>query len=596
MGVVQEGVIDGMQLPPDYTVSQWADMHIVLPEGMASEPGRWRSSRAPYQREMMNVLADPTVRQVILMTSAQIGKTLVLIVGIGYYIHHRPSPMIMIQPTLEMGEAFSKDKLDPIIRESEVLAERVAGEKSRTSSNTMRYKAFPGGFLAITGANSPTSLRMRSVRIVWADEVDAYPPVAGNEGDPLKLAMKRSMTFWDAKLVACSTPTVKGLSRIDGLYEKSDQRKLHVCCPECDAEQALEWEFVVWDKGKPETARYVCQGCGSLLTDGQIKAACLKGVWIAAKPSVGIVGFAIWQIYSPFSSMPLIVAEFEDAQGKPAEEQVFWNTVLGRAWDGDLAANVTVAALLKRRETYAVSPLPERAVVVTAGVDVQADRIEVLFRAFGPENESWAVHMAKIYGDPAGNAPWAELEEMLLTRFPHPSGRTLQVEAAAIDSGFLAQKVYDFANKHFQVGRRWHAIKGVSGEARPAWMQSEQRIKGGARLFIVGIDAMKTEEYSRLATEEHGKDYTHFPHRDAFDEAWFEQLIVEKVRIVYNTSGQPKREWFKPPGKRNEALDLMVYASAAHRSLNINHIQRLEAFYQPKQSTSAADIAKLFRR
>lgn len=597
MSVVKEGFLAGLALPPAYTVSEWSDRHIYLPSETSAEPGRWRTDRASYQRDMMDVQTDPTVDTVVYHTSAQVGKTQVILNGIGYHIHHAPAPMLMIEPTLEMAEAFSTDKLMPTIRASAVLAERVGGgkEKSRDASNTMRHKSFPGGSLSIAGANSPTSLRMRSVKIVWADEVDAYPPSAGDEGDPLKLAVKRSQTFWDSKLVCASTPTLAGLSRIDELFEKSDKRYFFVRCAECDHEQHLVWEQVTWTRKQPETAGYCCPHCGCVWNDAEVKAAVRKGRWIATAPFTGTAGFHIWQIYSPWSSLEEIVRGFEETENRPAERQVWWNTTLGRVWDGSISANITVDALLKRREPYPATRLPERVVVLTAGVDVQGDRIEVLFKGYGPDNEQWILDHLKVYGDPASDPPWAELAEVLQVRIPHPSGRALAIEAVAIDSGFMTQKVYNFSSRHIAVGRRWYAIKGIAGEGKVAWAQSELKLKGGQRLYNVGVDGLKTELYSRLATEEHGPNYLHFPEREPFGEQWFEQLIIEKVRTVYDARGFGRREWFKPNGARNEALDLNVYADAAHKSLNINHKERLARMYaRADASETAAAVARMF--
>jgi len=317
-------------LPPDYTISQWADAHVMLSSEMAAEPGRWRTDRAPYQREMMDCITDPAVKQVVLHTSAQVGKTSVLLNGIGYHIHHRPSPMLAIQPTLEMAEAFSKDKLDPMLRDTPELAERVGDRKSRNASNTIRHKQFPGGQLSIAGANSPTSLRMRSVKIVWADEVDAYPAVVGEEGDPLQLAYKRTQTFWDSKLVVSSTPTVQGISRIQAMFEEGDQRFFYIPCPDCGGFIVLEWENITWEHGKPETACHMCPECGALAEDHDIKRSLKDGEWRAHGEFNGIASFHIWQAYSPWSSLSEIVAEYERTEGIQSQRQVWWNTSLGR--------------------------------------------------------------------------------------------------------------------------------------------------------------------------------------------------------------------------------------------------------------------------
>ncbi len=595
MGVVLEGLLEGLLQPPSYTVSEWANAHMMLPENSA-EPGRYRSDRAPYQAEPQDTLNDPSVHTIVWESSAQVGKTQFLLNVIGYCIHHKPSPMMMIQPTIEMGEAFVKDKLDTAIQATPVLTERVAPERSRSGGNTKRYKSFPGGQLTINGANSPTSLRQRSIKILLADEVDAYPAVAGNEGDPLKLAARRTQTFKmvGAKVLATSTPTIEGLSKIDDLYKSSDQRRYYVPCPECGAEQHLVWDRVTWTRGKPETAAYACAECGCLLQDHEIKAAVRKGRWIPTATFNGVAGFHIWAIYSPWATLPEIVREFEEAEGKPALLQEFWNGVLGLPYDGDQAANVTVQELLERRETFAKAVVPAGACVLTAGVDVQGDRLEVLIKAHGADGEAWLLDHVTIWGAPESDPPWRELEELLSVRVPHPSGRQLGIEAAAIDSGYMTQRVYAFSVRNVVIGRRWWAIKGVDGENRPAWAKSDVKLKSGQRLFLVGTYALKDEIYGRLGVKEPGPGFLHIPEREPFGEAWMEQLIVEKVRTVYDPKGYPRREYYKPPGKRNEALDLNVYADAAHKSLNINHAARLREMYAPPVVADVSAVAKLF--
>ena len=593
--VVYGAALEALQPPPDYTVSQWADIHVILAPELASEAGRWRTDRAPYQREMMDVMTDPAVHTIVEMTSAQVGKTSTLLNGIGYHVHHAPCPMLLIQPTLDMAQAFSQDKLAPMINASPALFDRVADEKSRSSSNTIFYKAFPGGYLAIAGANSPTSLRMRSVRIVLADEIDAYPISIGEEGDPLKLAHKRTQTFFDAKLIVSSTPKVAGTSRIAAMYEESDQRKYYIPCPDCGHYQHLVWENVHWTKGQPDTAGYACEECGTLWADGDIKRALRHGEWRATQPFNGTAGFYIWQIYSPWSSLEEIVREYEASEGKPAERQVWVNTVLGLPWDGDERAGVTAEMLYQRREIYPAAKVPERACVLTAGVDVQGDRLECLIRAFGADNESWCLEHVKIYGDPSTDPPWAELEEVLRVRLPHPSGKELGIEATAIDSGYLTQRVYDFSSRHIQVGRRWYAIKGQPGEGRVAWEMSKVKLKGGNRLYLVGVDGLKTEIYSRLGVLVPGPNFIHFPEHEPFNEDWFHQLTVERIRTVYDPRGFPRREFYKPEGQRNEAFDLMVYTEAAHKSLNVDHKARLAHLYQRTKKTDMRELAQMFR-
>lgn len=373
---VFEGLREGVQPPPEYTVSQWADQHVYLPEE-AAEPGRWRTDRAPYQREMMDVLTDPDVSVVVYHTSAQVGKTAIELNGIGYHIHHQPSAMLRLDPSEPMSEAFVQDKLDPMLRATPVLAERVAPEGGRSAVNNVSKKSFPGGYLSMAWATSSTALRMRSVKIVWADEIDEYPISVGKQGSPIDLAYKRTQTFraLGAKLVLASTPVLKGLSHIDDYFERSDKRYFMVPCEQCATFDKLEWEHVKWDAGKPETAYYQCPHCGFPMSDASIKRQVRFGHWRATAEFTGTAGFHIWQIYSPWSSLKEIVKEYEEAQGKPEKLQYFWNTVLGLSYDGDLTAGVEADELFNARELYSPQNLPRGLVALTAGVDVQGDRI-----------------------------------------------------------------------------------------------------------------------------------------------------------------------------------------------------------------------------
>ena len=592
-----EGLIEGMRLPPDYSVSEWADANLMLSPELAAEPGPWRTDRAPYQREILDSLADPAIDVLVFKSSAQVGKTSILTAGIGYYIDHAPSPMLAVQPTLDMAAAFSKDKLDPVIRDTPCLARRVSPEKARSGGNTMYYKGFPGGQLSIAGANSPTSLRMRSVKLVWADEVDAYPKSAGREGSPVKLAYKRTQTFREngALLFLSSTPTVKGISEVDEWYEQSDQRHYLVPCAHCHTHQKLVFENIVWEKGDPDSAMYSCEECGVLNTDIEIKRGVKQGYWQADKAFNGIAGFYIWQIHSPWSSLASIVREYEDAEGKPGDMQVFHNTVLGLSWDDAENAPADVETLLNRREIIDPDVLHENAAYVAASVDVQGDRLELLVVAYGPNMERWTLSMEKHYCNPRSEAAWQWLENQLSTRrYMHPTGNKLRIEVAGIDSGYCTQEVYAFCTKWQALGRPWFAVKGVAGEGRPAFELSKTRAKGGGKLFAIGVDDCKTHLYACLAMMEPGPGYVHIADRPEFGREWLTQLTCERVHVTHDNKGYVKREWHCPPGARNEAIDLMVYNYAVVRGTNVDIGARLASFYEERGSSGFEGVASMF--
>lgn len=300
--------------PKKLTVSQWSDEYRQLSSEASSESGKWRTSRAEYQRGIMEAFSDPTIETVVWMSSAQVGKTEILLNIIGYFVDQDPSPILLLQPTLEMAQAFSKDRLAPMIRDTKQITDKVKESKSKDSGNTILHKTFMGGHITMAGANSPSSLASRPVRVVLCDEVDRYPASAGTEGDPVNLAFKRTTTFWNRKKMITSTPTIKGASRIERAYEESDMRKFYVPCPACGHEQILEWENVVWETNRPETATYHCSKCGSGWSDGVRHNAIKEGRWIAQNQKKGVAGFWINEIYSPWVELGTMAKNFLEAK------------------------------------------------------------------------------------------------------------------------------------------------------------------------------------------------------------------------------------------------------------------------------------------
>ena len=279
-----EKIFKVLQPPPDLKLSEWADEYRRLSSEASAEPGRWRTSKAPYQREIMDAITDMTVKKVVVMSAAQVGKTDAMILNpIGYYIHYEPSPIMVLQPTIQMAEAFSKDRLSPMIRDTPVIAERI-NDKSRTSGNTILQKIFPGGHVTMVGANSPSSLASRPIRILLADEIDRYPATAGSEGDPLFLAAKRLTTFWNRKEVDVSTPTIKGMSRIEVEYQNSSRGEWNAPCPCCGELQPLKWANVVFDKDNLNEINYVCEKCGTISSEVEWKEGFKNGRFVHEDP------------------------------------------------------------------------------------------------------------------------------------------------------------------------------------------------------------------------------------------------------------------------------------------------------------------------
>lgn len=554
-------------LAPDplLSVASWADHHRVLSSVSSSEPGRWSTARTPYLREVMDALS-PTSRaeRVVLMAGAQVGKTECGLNWVGFVIHHAPGPMLLVEPSLEMMKRVSKQRIDALIEATPPLAERVRDPRSRDSGNTLLMKDFPGGVLVMTGANSAVGLRSMPVRYLFLDEVDAYPGDVENEGDPVELAIQRTVTFRRRKIYLCSTPTLKGLSRIERAYHESDRRIYEVPCDACGRFSQILWRDIVWSQERPEAAAWRCPYCETLHSEWRKPALLAAGRWRATAEGDGrTVGFHLSSLYSPWLSWGEIVRDFLAAKDDPARLKVWVNTRLAETWEDRFDDGIDPTSLIQRREEYGVDPLPEGVAVITAGVDVQADRLELEIVGWGRDEESWSLDYRVLWGDPSAPQVWRLLDELLARQYRHPVFSALSIEATCIDSGgHHTLAVYDYCRDRQR--RRIFAIKGRAG-AIPIWPRRPGRAnKGRVPLFTVGVDSAKETIYARLAVTPPGPGTMHFPlDRDV---VYFEQLTAERCVTRY-VKGFPKREWIKDPGRRNESLDCRVYAYAALHAL-----------------------------
>ncbi len=547
---------EALRPPPKLTVSQWADRHRRLSRESSAEPGQWTTDRAPYQRAIMDAVSDPSVTDIVVMSSAQVGKTEIINNILGYYIAHDPCPMLVIQPTLEMGEAWSKDRLAPMIRDTPELKARIAQATSRASGNTLRHKVFPGGHVTVSGANSPASLASRPVRLLLGDERDRWPYSAGTEGDPWRLALKRTTTFWNAKRIQCSTPTIANYSAIEREYLASSRERFHVFCPACDAPQSLVWAQVKWDNDDPDTARYECAECATPWDDVTRWRTLHNGEWQADAPDVTTKrGFHISELYSPWVELRTMVDAWLAAKRKPSLLQTFVNTSLGETWE-DRGDALDHEILFRRREPW--EALPEDCLMLTAGVDVQQDRLEIEIVAWSEDEQSWSAHYEQLWGDPHKPDVWGDLENTLSIQFPTVDGRILTVASCCVDSGYATSEAYKFcAGKQ---GRRIFAVKGVAGAGRPAVKQPSY-IQGPVRcwLYTLGVDNLKGRVFHSLTIAQPGPGYCHFPMDRQM--AYFQGLTSEKLERKM-TAGR-ERIGYVQISERNEPLDLRVYATAA---------------------------------
>lgn len=518
----------------------------------------------------MDAISDPGVEKVTGMTSAQVGKTEILNNAIGFYISQDPAPILLIEPTLEMSDAWSKDRFAPMLRDTPCLRGKVSEPRSRTGDNTIRHKSFPGGHITTAGANSAASLASRPVRIVIKDELDRFPPSAGTEGDPAKLADKRAQTFWNRKLVSMSTPTIKGVSRIEAEWGESDQRHYYVPCLKCGEEQILVWQQIKWDKkkdGNPDldTVHYECIGCKVRLGEAEKSEMVRRGKWIASRPEITRhAGFQINELYSPWSSWRKIVEEFIEAKKRPESLKVWVNTVLGECWEDQEQYSIDVAKLAERIESYV--DLPLGVLLLTASVDVQDDRLVSKVKGWGLGDESWFVEYKSFFGSPGRSDLWIQLDDFISRKWIREDGLEISVFSVCIDSGgHFTDAVYQYVRRHRS--RRYFAVKGFGGFGKVFIGKITRNNKYRALLLPLGVDTAKELIFDRLAIENPGPGYMHF--NQACDEEYFLQLTAEHCITKYN-KGFPTKVWVKKDTRRNEALDCEVYALAAYTLLNAN--------------------------
>lgn len=558
-----KGSIGSLKPPKKLTISEWADANRRLDSQSSAEAGRWYTSRAEYQRGMMDACSDPNNIEVVIKAGAQLGKSEALLNIIGYHIDNDPSPILFLQPTVEMAQSFSKDRVSSgLLKSTPCLKGKVSDPRSRDSGNTTLHKTFTGGALSMVGANSPSGLASRPIRIVLCDEVDRYPTSAGSEGDPISLAKKRTATFWNRKIIMVSTPTNKGASRIDDAFESSDKRFYNVPCKHCEHKQVLEWANVQWEKDKPDTAKYMCEECNVLWSDSDRRWSIRNGEWIATAPFKGKAGFAISGLYSPWTPLSDGVKEFLDVKKNPEQLRVWTNTYLGETFE-DEGEQVDDMALAERREEMPY--IPADVALLTCGVDTQDNRLEVTMQGWGRDDESWVMFHKTLYGDPSAPQLWEALDSIIFKTYEKEDGTEISVRATAIDSGgHFTNSVYKYVKKH--TGKRVFAIKGVGGDGKPIVGRPSKNNIARCPLFAVGVNTVKDLIFARLKVNEPSAGYVHFS--DDLDDDYFKMLTAEKVVTKFH-KGFKRREYVKIR-PRNESLDCMVYSIAAYAIIGVN--------------------------
>lgn len=588
--------------PSVITLSQWSDKYRVLSSESSAEQGAWVTDNAPYEREIMDAISDPCVPRVVVQKGAQLGITDAAILNtIGYHVTEDPCPILVVQPTIAMAETFSRDRLAPMLRDTPALRGKVADPKSRDSGNTILRKAFPGGYVAIGGANSAPSLSGRPVRVVLLDDVDRFPLSAGTEGNPLQLAIARASAFWNRKIVIISSPGIAGVSHVEREIALTTCEFWYLPCPACGTQQILEWDRIDFD-----TLTHRCLSCAERFEKFEWMSG--TGQWRAHRPvdergnAVTSRGFYIGGLVNPWVEWDILRDEFVRACKANAEGDVellkaFRNTRLGLLHQEE-GSKIKIDLYL-RRELYAAE-VPDGVVVITAGVDVQEQSLHADVIGWGRGRENWHLDYITIPGDPRTAEPWEALDEAVYNRiFRCADGKCMRVKRMCVDSNYASDHVYAYTKPRQP---RCIAIRGMGGLGKAPIAALTLSKSNRCLIASLGVDTLKEEIMNRLNVTAVGPGFCHFPRSDIWDEelrahepvngydiAYFEGLRAEQ-RIMKPKHGFKTYVWVKRLSQRNESWDDFVYALAAlqlpHTGIKLETMER-DVFTQLKSSGSA---------
>lgn len=626
---LQESVkiaVSNMRPPADLKVSEWAAENRILSRESSAEAGPWNNDRTPYLKDIMDAFTDPRIEQITFVSSSQVGKSECELNIIGYIIDQDPGSVLYIQPTIEDAKKFSRQRIAPMIRDSRTLRTKVADVKSRDSGNTILQKTFPGGMLTMVGSNSASALASTPVKYVIGDELDRWALSAGTEGDPWGLAQARTTTFYNSKMVAVSTPTVKDASKIADLYSEGTQERWCVECPECGeyhditfddikfefetVKKGRKKDYIITGYGSSKEVNWLCPSCKCLSPESKIKKQPFR--WIAKYPDAyerGHRSFWLNAFASPWQTWEKICYSFLMARNDPEKLRVVYNTMLGELWE-DRTGLIDEDVLLSRREPYGESDdgipieLPDGVLVLTCAVDTQDDRIEYEVRGWGRYLETWGIKKSFIPGDPDEEYVWLKLDEVIDSEYRFADGKTLKPAITFVDSGgHKTQSVYKQCRA--RLGKRVFAIKGKGGEDIPFTKPPSKvdivvdgRAIAKTWLYNLGVDSGKTSILKgMLNVLEPGAKYCHFPKESdrGYDLQYFNGLLSEKL-VAKTQRGQTKYVWEKMPGhERNEPLDLFNYNLAAVTVLSPDmdkEERRLKEWKKPEQKQTAKPETK----
>ena len=571
-------ILSGMKPPEDLTVSQWADKNRRLTSESSAEVGKWRTSRTPYMFDILDSFTDPLIEHIVVVAASQVGKSETINNMVGYCIDQDPGPILLIQPTIDDVKRYSEMRIAPMIRETRCLKRKVADPKSRDAANTKRQKSFPGGVLVMTGSNVAHDLSSMPIRYVFGDERDRWATSAGSEGDPWELAVARTRTFYNKKMVEVSTPTVKGASAIENSYNLGTMERWKTKCPHCGEYVEITFDNIrfEWDAAENGDKKifhiseifYMCPECGGISDEHTMKSQPAK--WVATVPEARkhhkTRSFWLTAWVSPWATWESIILQFLQAGTDSAKLQVVYNTQFGELWEerGNMASEDDVMA---RREVYEAE-VPDGVLLLTCGVDTQDDRLEyevVGHRRFG---ETWGIKKGVILGRPDTEEVWERLDEVLSHKYKFKSGVSLQISLTFIDEGgHFTQEV-----RQHCLARQYDHVFAIKGANRPDISYTAPpkkqkivvngKVIGQVWVYEIGVNAGKQKIVDNLRVQSPGANYCHFPLRDDYGKQFFKQLMSE--HLAYVPKLKHPWQWQKIPGhERNEAFDIRNYNLAA---------------------------------
>ena len=577
-----ERLMLGFMPPEDLTVSEWAEKYRRLSPESSAEGGAWRTDRTPYLRDIMDAFSNPKVRHIVLVAASQVGKSEMENNVLGYIIDVDPGSVLFIHPTIDDAKDYSKMRIAPMIRDCPTLRRKVADPKQRDSKNTIRQKSYPGGILTLCGSSEAHALASKPIRYILGDERDRWATSAGTEGDPWSLAKRRQTTFYNAKAVEVSTPTIKGTSVIDRAYSECSQARWVSQCPHCGEFHEIKWADIRFEYDERTVGQrqhydvkeiwYICPGCGGISDERTIKKAPAHWEHSDMKEyERGELSFWLNAFVSPWMGWEEIIREFLSARGDSKRMQVVYNTIFGQVWEnrGD---TMDEEGMMSRREDYEAE-LPDGVLVLTCGIDTQDDRLEYEVVGHGHFGETWGISAGIIMGKPDNNETWVKLDEVLDRVWKFKDGVGLKIAVSFQDEGgHYTQEVRKRCRE--RLSKKLYAIKGMAGQDRPFTSPPKQqkiivdgRHYGSCWVYSIGVDAGKQMIMDSLRVTEPGNRYAHFPRRDDYGHAFFHGLLSE--RLTYSEGKKQPWSWEKIPGhERNERLDCRNYAMAAFKTLS----------------------------